>query len=357
MEITHLQWSQSSEQAVKARLDEFLRQDRSLPIDASQPGLLRFYTIDLGQQWLLVISSHHAVEDGWGFIGFKQRLWQRYKSLINNNAQLNHKGQDNSVKQYGALQKLSLQLHEKSWRQKMARFQPMPALPMIKVPEITAHPKIEPDVLSWRLGSESFARFKAYARDHHLNVKSVFAALFCRALGEHIKIENVCIDVVTNGRSPQLDNPFEAMGLFWSFLPLMVRIDEHTNAHTNSYHMAQLIADVDNDLKFNDSMAHFPASKLCDWAKVAQLTYAAFNFVNFSAQTTSDRQSDSDMSVVAASDRFHHSVKFLVAVVDDENDAQLSVEINPADCSFETAKTLQTIINRLIQSDWESCDD
>jgi non-ribosomal peptide synthetase component F len=161
-------------------------------------------------------------------------------------------------------------------------------------------------ITSVPLTQDSARHLKQRAARHTASVKAIFLLAYQRALARLLNTTVVTVDVVSSGRSARLSDPFGAVGLFWSFLPVCSRVIQDSPSALTAL-MTQLSKIDTHALYPVDAIAELVSSSS------APLTYAAFNFVHFHNQP-SLAHSGWAATPRYASDRFHHALKLVVSV-------------------------------------------
>lgn len=295
-------------------IEECLKSNVStpFPIDADRP-LMKFDAFQASAGISrLAITSHHAVEDGWGFIEFMRELERTYyRPASESGDRLPCK--PNGMKEHVALQ-LEAQQNDTAarewWQSQLDR------PPMLVGHSIDAG--LDEVAQTILVSAAELKRMGAKAAGHGISLKSLFLAACMKAAGEALDREEAIFDVVTNGRSPRLTDPFKSFGLFWSFLPVAGTVK--TLLEGEGLNRLQAI------LARGEELNLFPVGILVREKGLRDMTCAAFNYVNF--HNANPRLGMPKLvNFLSGRDRFHHSLKFTVSIAPDFGSAQIVIEM------------------------------
>lgn len=189
----------------------------------------------------------------------------------------------------------------------------MPALQLLQRKSVS-------NELHFSLEGEAVSRVTHWARNRNAPVRALFLAAFARALGKCIGTQRPTIDVVCNGRSPQLSDPLGAVGLFWNLLPITLDIEQPADA---------LLADTFQRLLRAEAAGVVPESVLQERSVTGELTYAAYNFVQFHNEDGFASVGNASVATEYARDRFHHAIKLTASMARDGGRVQFALEFDP----------------------------
>lgn len=297
-------------------VQERLVQELGTPFDLSMPPpLMHFHLFDRGSgHWNLLISSHHAVEDGWGFVEMINGVMRLYMTNAANIPYAYAGRRSDVFKERIALEHEAACLPQaiSTWENILEEASSY-ALPL---PSAIGAPTGE-----WIhfLSPQETSRLHTLAARAKCPLKSVFLLAYMEALSQLFGRALVMVDVIANGRSNRLSDPTTAMGLFWNFLPIPFRITTATPWQDLRALNALLLR--------AEEFSTFPVMRLARQKGFPEgLTPAAFNYVQFHNVAPDLHQ---DFELVRVLDRFHHAIKLAVTISPDGSRAQLQLDFNP----------------------------
>lgn len=247
------------------------RGNRYDPFDTGRALLRAYLYVFAPNQVEVIISNHHAVQDGWGNIEFLNRAAAHYLELAQQHN--SPPRADDGVCEEFALMQQAIAADPAQHAFWVERAATLPAIP-------------EPHR---RAGGKAYASetvdvegalidaVNRVAREHNLVAKSVYLAAFIGALRAHGM--DCAIGVVSNGRSEQLSDPLHAMGLFWNLMPFGGLPAGLGATETCLWIQDQLLA--------LEPYSRYPLRKI-EQIGGGRLVSAAFNYVDFHNQQMSD---------------------------------------------------------------------
>jgi hypothetical protein len=187
------------------------RANRYDPFDAGR-ALLRVYLyVCAPDQVEVVISNHHAVQDGWGNVEFLNRVAAHYVELVQGRSSP-PRADDGVCEEFALMQQaIAADPAQRAfWTERVAGLPGLPA----RHRHALGHAYVAETV---DVEGGLVDAVNRLAREHNLVPKSVYLAAFTGALRA---LDMECaVGVVSNGRSAQLSDPLHAMGLFWNLMP------------------------------------------------------------------------------------------------------------------------------------------
>ncbi|MEH6459968.1 non-ribosomal peptide synthetase [Chitinimonas sp. JJ19] len=251
-------------EAVQRWLEED-RQNGFDPFDLSAP-LARAAIMQLAaDQAEVVFSNHHAIQDGWGNVVFLNRVSRHYRDAVQG-VETVALAPVNVCKEYALIQHALVQDPEQTafWRQRMAGMSASyPITAAVAGPRYAAQTQA--------IDTGLVQAVNQLGQAHNLTAKAIFLTAYMQAL--QARGLNPVIGVVSNGRSEQLSDPFQAMGLYWNLMPFGTRLPEGEGVDRSIWVQAQLMG--------LEPYARFPLPCIEALGEPAQRIGASFNFVNF----------------------------------------------------------------------------
>jgi amino acid adenylation domain-containing protein len=327
-EVTVEDISALAEQEQLEALGRYLANDLARPFDlAGPPPLMRFRLFRRSDTlWNLVISSHHAIEDGWGFVEFIRSVMTSYAAALAGRA-LPDPGPGADVFK----ERVALEREAEGNSQARAFWERLldgvkPADPGPRSPVHEAIRIVRPA-----------DRLSAAAERASVSLRSLFLLAWMKALAPFFEGEAVVVDVVTNGRSNRLSDPIGGIGLFWSLLP--IRFEPEGGPRQES------LLRLDGLLAQVEEQAFFPVSVLVGTGRRAGLTPAAFNYMHFH----NAGPPDPGFALVEAVDRFHHPLKLAITVAGAADEIAIDLEYDSSRFPAERAAALAERLRALLE--------
>lgn len=244
------------------------RADRYDPFDLERP-LLRIWLYVLAPDRVeVVLSNHHAVQDGWGNVEFMNRVTRHYQDLLQGRASP-ARAADGVGKEFALLQHALLEdpAQIAFWRAQTRAFAAPPAA-------LAAADGRAYRAASFELAAPLAGALNRVGRAHNLSAKAMFLSAYLGALRK-LELASV-VAVVSNGRNEQLSDPFHAMGLFWNLMPFGAVLPDGDALARCAVVQQRLVA--------QEPYARFPLRRIEALAGRTDLVSASFNFVNFHNQ-------------------------------------------------------------------------
>jgi hypothetical protein len=327
VELEVSDWSHYEASEVDNKVDSLIKQDvdsQFAPFDASK-ALMRFKLIKLkdGGSYLY-ISSHHVVEDGWGFVSLCNTLMDGYKSQEPIET---YPIEENSNKEFALLEKQAEQDAdlEEYWTQYLSGYDGLQR----QTDKVHSCELVDVVRQTFELSEEEINYFTDTSHKNNIQTKSVFLMNYCQALIEINDISTVAVDLVSNGRNEQLSHPLTTPGLFWRFVPYLFE-----ESQDDFWQMQESL----NNLEVNSV---YPYENLKE--RFGLHAEFGFNFIQFH---NVDDESLSEVTVNRNQDVFHHSLKLTVSLSKDGEEGVLHIERNPSKYSEQDAKDVVQFILR-----------
>jgi amino acid adenylation domain-containing protein len=282
---------------------EHIRADLDNPFDLTDPGssLIRFAIFQRSESVVeLLISAHHAIEDGWGNVHFLNTLFDAYADARDDRPVCDSVV-PNTYPELVALEAEALASAEVRafWESRVeARKSPWPA-PRFKV--CTA----QRDCRIRRTISEELATsLRVASSQQRVALKAFYLSPFLDVVSVLSENEDTCVGVVWNGRSERLSNPLTALGLFWNLLPVY-----RPGAAASTDRVQALHA----DLLRTDSFSRFPLAEIVASNGGREPFFATFNFLHFHHQMAPSARG-ARIEGVHEYDRFHLPFNLLARI-------------------------------------------
>ncbi|MFF5897959.1 condensation domain-containing protein, partial [Streptomyces argenteolus] len=208
------------EDARRTRLAELTEADRAVRFDLTDPPLLRFTVVRLGERaWRLMFTCHHILLDGWSMPLVLGELFELYG-----------RGGDAAgmppvvpFKLYLAwLRKQDKQEGLAAWR---AAFESL-AGPTLVAPRADGTVDVLPRRLTLELTEEESAALAALARRLGITVNTMVQAAWGLQLARLTGAGDIVFGATVSGRPPEIEGVESIVGLFINTVPVRIRLDE-----------------------------------------------------------------------------------------------------------------------------------
>jgi len=298
-----------------AEVEHLILEDRSVPFDAfgGRAELLRFHWIRLSSdRFELLMSIHHAIDDGWGNGYFLQCLFEHYRRIQAGDA-VRISPAANVFREHIAI------LHEATRSDRGRAFWGAFELPVsrwARGPDADGPP--QPRSASRRLPAGTLHPLRLRARNAGVSLKALFLHAYARMIGQVLGIDAPTIGVVANGRTDRLSDPLNALGLFWNLIPFPTPVAAATGDDDLRAVQRRLV-DV-------EPHANHPLGEIESARGVDALFDATFNFVNFHNLVKFDEDGGPSLLRETSLDRFHYPMNLFVSAGADEQGGVLHVE-------------------------------
>ena len=183
-------------------------------VDNWDECLIRFKVFVLSRNTFeFMMSFHHAIVDGWGDTVFQNELMEYYINYRDNKPVRDNK-LPNSFKEHVLLcNEVSVSNEANDfWWNELKHWKPFNKK-RIKPVDFFA-------TKVFYLDKEVSVALKELARKEEVTLKSVFLTNYIKTLGLTLNTNHVSVGVVLNGRTAELSDPINTMGLFWNILPV-----------------------------------------------------------------------------------------------------------------------------------------
>ena len=219
-------WCSHSESQRQEQWETLIRGNRDSGFDIAQAPLLHLGLCHWTQQtWKLIVCFHHLILDGWSM----QLLLRQVLDVYHDTAagRIPHVASRLRYRDY--IQWQLDQDHETAlieWKQRLAGFTaPNRFLPHAAAaadgPRIAHHQQSE----CWLEDAET-RHLEAFARRHRLTLNSVLLGAWSVVVSRYSGQSDVVVGTTVSGRSAELPNIDQAIGMFINTLPLRTNVDQ-----------------------------------------------------------------------------------------------------------------------------------
>ncbi|MEW5925947.1 MAG: amino acid adenylation domain-containing protein [Gemmatimonadota bacterium] len=301
------------DRAVGARLAE----DLDTPFDPFDPhgSLIRFVIFHREDHVAdLLISAHHAVEDGWGNVHFLGTLFEAYADARDGRP-VSAAPLPDPYREFVALEAEILASDEARtfWRDRMRHVSSPWPTPRGGA---GASPRESPVVRE--AAPELTAALRETASREGVALKALYLSSFLDVVATLSGGVDACAGVVWNGRSERLSDPLTALGLFWNLVPV-------ARPATASGGAAGRALAVHHDLLQADRFGRYPLAEIVADRGGREPFFSTFNFLHFRNWSGRDAVRGGRVEPVYGLDRLHLPFNLAVSLAPRGEGARLLV--------------------------------
>ncbi|HEV2733476.1 MAG TPA: condensation domain-containing protein, partial [Longimicrobiaceae bacterium] len=324
------------ERAVQAGVAE----DLDTPFDPFDPhgSLMRFVIFHREDHVAdLLISAHHAIEDGWGNVHFVSTLFEAYAD-VRDGRPVSAAPVPNTYREFVALEAEILASDEARtfWRDRMRH---------VSSPWPTPRGGTGGSPRECRVVGEAAPELTAALREtasrEGVALKALYLSSFLDVVAALSGGEDACAGVVWNGRSERLSDPLTALGLFWNLLPVA------RPAAASGGAAGRALA-VHQDLLQADLFGRYPLAQIMADRGGREPFFSTFNFLHFRNWSGRDAAWGGRVEPVYGLDRLHLPFNLAVSLAPRGEGARLRVEYDDRFFSrVDVAAALESYLLRL----------
>ena len=213
-------WSALGEAAFQRRLAAFLDQDRAQGFDFASGPLLRVALLRRSaSRWVMVLTNHHLVLDGWSLSVLLNELVALYSQQQDGGADI--LPAPRAYRDYLTwLTRQDADAARAYWRQRLAG--------AAALPEVLDRPPGKPQGMAERrltLSEEMVAELRGFVRRHGLTLGTLIHAAWAVVLAQYTGQKDVVFGTTVAGRPGELAGIERMVGLFINTLPLRVSVE------------------------------------------------------------------------------------------------------------------------------------
>ena len=214
-------WRDGDAASHRARLDEYLAQDRRTGLPLSRAPLMRMLLARLeNDRYQLVWSFHHLLMDGWCLHLVLDEVFEHYRALRSGRQAALPRPRP--YRDFIAWQRRQDQdAAERYWTALLAGFDSPNRIRLGPVAATDASTASLRRALPAALGQ----RLQALAREHHLTLNTLVQGAWSLLLNRYSGQRDVVFGVTVSGRTPEVDGAERMIGLFINTLPARIEIE------------------------------------------------------------------------------------------------------------------------------------
>ncbi|MFD3471892.1 amino acid adenylation domain-containing protein [Streptomyces sp. NPDC058682] len=252
-------------------LKEWAAAEQRNPFDWTVPGLLRLFVHRTGDsEWLLSLSVHHCILDGWSAASFVTELLTVHGSVLAGH-EIDDAAQPHLMARYVALELAAENdpVSRSFWREYLHDAEPC-ELPG-DTADVTGGPSYV-DTLSFDIPAAAASGLRDLARREGVPPKTAFLAAHVALLAFVCGSPEVVTGVVTSARVEEHGGD-RALGLFLNTLPMRVRSGDQT--------WRELLREVFLGESRTYPHRRVPFERIQAYSGVSRLAPTAFNYTDF----------------------------------------------------------------------------
>ena len=163
-----------------------------------------------------------------------------------------------------------------------------------------------------------------------VNIKSVFLSALFDTISKLTNEPVKTIGVISNGgRLPEIPDSFNALGLFWTMLPVSMNFIE--DKYEQIKHLQRNLCEV-------ETYATYPVNQTLENQNLQNVYFATFNFINF--HNENDLPSDVKILSITGHDKFHHPLNVTVSFDSLTKFLEIRLDYNSRYFNQKTASTI-----------------
>lgn len=300
-------------------IDEAILQDRHETLHTDDDrGLVRFIWFQCQKdKFVLLISIHHAIDDGWGNQYLLADLFDSYTRIMDGK-QPALLTSANVFKEFVEIENAERCSAEASafWRSRKLVKSGMATLNVPQSQSCSSHGTIT----SIRTGMVE--RLYNSVRTLDLSGKALALSAYLALI--ETKIGRVCpktVGVVANGRSDQLSDPMTALGLFWNLVPLCVPIEGRSAIdHARAVHLE--LTDV-------EAFATYPLPQIEADHGGEAVFFSTFNFLNLHHANRANSNDTMELLSNDVHDKWHYPLNLVLSIDRPRNQVTATMRFDP----------------------------
>lgn len=278
------------------------------PADGSS-GALRFVWFDCGEDaFVLLVSIHHAIDDGWGNQFFMADLFDCYLRISRGEIP----ALPEAINVFREFVEFEHEMRESPEAATFWRGLALPVSDASKLPQTATQAAGDAGgtVSCTRPGLVD--RLYRTGRSLDLSGKAVALSAWIELLEAEVGEGGpTTVGVVSNGRSDRLSDPITALGLFWNLAPVCVPFEgDDAAGHARKVH---------RNLVSLEPFATYPLPKIAADRGASELFFATFNYLNLQNNYRGEAVDGMELLSFEVHDRLHYPLNLAVSLNRPEN--------------------------------------
>jgi hypothetical protein len=252
-------------------LEKFLLEDRNKTFNLEEAPLFRLKFVKSPEAFYVIWTNHHILLDGWSQQIIIGEMYELYNQLYNKSIpQLKNRKQYSSYISWQKEQDKEETLNY--WRSYLQGLDE----PTILSDNLIGDQQEGYNHYSFSLDKAISNQIRVFAKENGLTLSTVIQGIFGIVLGKYLYKQDFVYGVTISGRSVELENIEDIVGIFINTLPLRIRLDP-------SYSLKDYFESIQKDIA---SMNSYSYSSLAEIQKLVinqggSLFNAQFVFENY----------------------------------------------------------------------------
>lgn len=225
-------WSSCNAVEIDQQLENFLREDRNKHFDLTQPCLMRFHVIYIGEnKYELIWSSHHIILDGWCVPLIFKNLQENYVRLADENDSAALCFSSTSYKNYLVwLKDQDKKNAEQFWQNMLRDVKAPTALSIMVEDSFSSHkPIVNIARQKFVFNEELQCQATMFVQEQQVTLNALLQFVWVIILAKYSECDDVVFGTVVSGRSEEVKQVENIVGLFINTLPLRIKLEQHKN--------------------------------------------------------------------------------------------------------------------------------
>jgi len=293
----------------------------------------RFKVINIHEnEFMIYMSIHHALIDGWSGVEIRNRFLEVYNSFKKSLA-ISSQSKSNNIKELVAIQNGFLQKNKQEYLKKYFDQFHFESQALMQAQNEVAFKTKE-----LFIDEKIFEKVNERIVELNITKKAFFFTIVANAYLSAIQRKKESFGVIVNGRSEQLSSPLDAVGLFWNVLPIPHEIKGDIELEA---------LEVQRNFLEWDLLVNAPMTRLADAFGKSITINCCFNFIEMhNADDGTDFQNEFQLIDFKSIDRFHYPITIVIFRSHESYFASfgMRIEYNSMYFKEETINTIQTEI-------------
>ncbi|HYV13035.1 MAG TPA: amino acid adenylation domain-containing protein [Pyrinomonadaceae bacterium] len=336
-------WRPLSDMDQRARLDEYLRDNRARAFDLTQPPTLRLALFRLAEEMhQLVWSSHHIALDGWSYPIIIKEVLTCYDALARSEEP--HLPPARPYRDYLEwLHRQDLGTAEKFWRETLRGFDAPTSLGDNSAPP-QSPPHETRGAERIRLSDEATDALRAFARSHRLTLNTLVQGAWALCLSGASGRDDVLFGFVVSGRTAELSGAETMVGLLINTLPLRVRL-------AGDESLVPWLKEVQARQSEAQQYDYSPLAEVQRWSEVPPGQPLFESFITFLNYPARDAVAEWSGSVRVRDIEFVEKVDYpLNLIASARNRLELELKYDARRFSLEAVKRMLALVGQLLEA-------
>ncbi len=331
-------WRGLSPQEREARLGAFLNEDRRRGFELSQAPLTRYLLAKTGETTHeFVWTFHHLILDGWSIPLVLRDFFVAYQA-VRSGEEIDMPAPRPFRDYVEWLQEQHLPDAAAFWRRTLGGFPaPTPLGVDLRSGEVLDHGDAVYQEADFTFSAEITARLESFSRQQQVTLNTLVLGAWALLLSRYSGQTDVVIGATVSGRSPQLADANDMVGMFVNTLPVRARIE-------TGMAVADWLKTLQGQLVEARQYEHSPLVQVHGWSDVPRGLPLFESIVSFQNQPIGEVMRNVDFGLKVRSLVVHHTrTTYPLTIVVEPGDALSLVVV------FDSRRFEEATVARLSQ--------